>query len=426
MTQGEDTTYRPRSALAMLSVAAATVMAPHRARASRWDGTDEPSSRWSTAAFRLASSLTDPVCRAHERYRLIPLVDVLHPDGSRMGNRVRQCRLLAELCGYAVLAALVTIPGLILRHLASRLQKTPYLHLKSKGRAKTLGTDRAFSLLSWNVCCVGGGYPISDGGVMPWRARIEAIADTILRHSAEVVCLYEMFDSHAASYLADRLMQAGYVHCYHNIGPRALGVNSGILVASRYEVRTPECTLFPVETLVGRTKSAAKGLFAFDLESDGAVFARVIATHLQHSEECMYPTREEQAARAAQMQIIMERIADRPALCTVVAGDLNLDDEEYRASPWRPHFHKGDRYHDPRRTWGGDAFCARLVGKRVSGALNLDHIMLVAGSGRGIETFLVDPGYDAERFRPGALSDHGALLSRIFVEATFDTERTPS
>ncbi len=75
---------------------------------------------------------------------------------------------------------------------------------------------------------------------------------------------------------------------------------------------------------------------------------------------------------------------------------------------------------------GGDAFCARLVGKRVSGALNLDHTMLVAGSGRGIETSLVDPGYDAERFTREALSDHGALLSRIFVEATFDTERTPS
>ena len=415
MTQGGGTTYRPRSALAVLSVAMANVMAPRRTRASRGGGTDGPSSRWATAAFRLASYLTDPVCRAHERYRLVPLMDVLRPEDRGMANRARQGRLLAELCGYTVLAALVTGPGVLLRHLASRLQKMPYLHLKSKGQAKSLGADRAFSILSWNVCCVGGGYPISDGGVMPWRARIEAIADTIIRHSADGVCLYEVVDSHAAYRLADRLMRAGYVHCYHNIGPRALGVSSGILVASRYEVRTPECTLFPVETLVGRTKSAAKGLFAFDLESDGAAFARVIATHLQHSEECMYPTREEQAARAAQMRIIMERIVDRPALCTVVTGDLNLDDEEYHASPWRPRFHKGDRYHEPRRTWGGDAFCARLVGKRVSGALNLDHTMLVAGSGRGIETFLVDPGYDAERFTREALSDHGALLSRIFV-----------
>jgi len=47
--------------------------------------------------------------------------------------------------------------------------------------------------------------------------------------------------------------------------------------------------------------------------------------------------------------------------------------------------------------------------------LNLDHTMLATGPGRGIETSLVDPGYDAGRFTRGALSDDGALVSRIFV-----------
>jgi endonuclease/exonuclease/phosphatase family metal-dependent hydrolase len=376
---------------------------------------DTPSNRWITAAFRLASCLTDPVCHCHERFRRIAVVDALYPNAGRGANRVRKFRLLAELCGYAALAMLVTAPGIGLRHLASRLQRTPYLHRKSAGREKILPAARVFSILSWNVCCVGGGYAISDGGVMPWSARIEAIARTIIRQSADVVCLYEVFDSHAAFYLTDELMEAGYVHCYHNIGPRGLGVNSGIMVASRYEIRKPEFTPFPVETLVGRTKSAAKGVFAFDLHSDGEGFARVYATHLQHSEECMYPTREEEGGRAAQMQIVVDGVRAGSDTCTVVTGDLNLDDDEYRASPWRHLFQKGDRYQDPSRTWGGDAFCANLVGKRVSGPLNLDHTMLVAGTGRGIETSLVDPGYNAWRFTAGALSDHGALLSRIFV-----------
>jgi hypothetical protein len=115
------------------------------------------------------------------------------------------------------------------------------------------------------------------------------------------------------------------------------------------------------------------------------------------------------------MEIVVDRVRAGSDTCTVVTGDLNLDDDEYRASPWRHLFQKGDRYQDPSRTWGGDAFCANLVGKRVSGPLNLDHTMLVAGTGRGIETSLVDPGYDGWRFTAGALSDHGALLSRIFV-----------
>jgi len=379
------------------------------------DGIDASSAQWMSAAFRLASYLTDPVCHCHERYRRIAVVDALYPKAGRGANTMRKGRLLAELCGYAILATLVTVPGIGLRHLASRLQKTPYLHQKSAGQEKILPADRVFSILSWNVCCVGGGYAISDGGVMPWSARIEAIARTIIGQSADVVCLYEVFDSHAAFYLMDELMRAGYVHCYHNIGPRGLGVNSGILVASKYDIRKPEFTPFPVETLVGRTKSAAKGVFAFDLHSGGEGFARVYATHLQHSEESMYPTREEEAGRAAQMQIIVDRVTAGSDTCTVVTGDLNLDDEEYRASHWQRLFQKGDRYQDPSRTWGGDAFCANLVGKRVSGPLNLDHTMLVTGTGKGIETSLVDPGYDACRFTGWALSDHGALLSRIFV-----------
>ena len=376
---------------------------------------DAPSGRLTTAVFRLASCLTDPVCRCHERYRLIAVVDLLNPGASRLANTGRKLLLLAGLCGHAILAALATAPGIALRHVAARLQRHPYLHRRSHGPAKTLPADRTFSLLSWNVCCVGGGYPISDGGVMPWPARIGAIVDAIVRQEADVVCLYEVFDLHAALYLTDRLMDAGYVHCFYNIGPRGMGVNSGILVASRYLVGNPTFTPFPVETLVGRTKSAAKGVFAFDLHSGPHAFARVYTTHLQHSEECMYPTPEEEAGRAAQMRIVMDGVSAAPPRCTVVTGDLNIDDDEYHSSAWRHRLEKGDRYRDPQRTWGGDAFCARLVGKRVSESLNLDHTMLVRGTAKGLETSLVDPGYDAGQFRREALSDHGALVSRVSV-----------
>jgi endonuclease/exonuclease/phosphatase family metal-dependent hydrolase len=373
------------------------------------------SNRWTVASFRLASSLTDPVCHFHERYRRIAIVDALHPHAPPWANMARKLSLLAGLLGYAVLATVTTAPGIALRSLASRWQETPYLYGRGEGPEKTLPVDRVFSILSWNVCCVGGGYPISDGGVLPWPARIEGIVDEIRRHDADVVCLYETFDARAAFYLRDKMLDVGYVHCYYNIAPRGLGVNSGILVASKYGIQSPEFTPFPAETLVGRTRSATKGVFGFDVHSGRQCFARVYVTHLQHSEECMYPTLEERAGRAAQMQIVVDRVDAALPACTVVTGDLNLDDEEYRASAWQHRFQKGDTYRDPRRTWGGDAFCATLVGKRVSAALNLDHTMLATGTGRTLRTSLVDPGYDALRFRREALSDHGALLSEISV-----------
>ena len=54
--------------------------------------------------------------------------------------------------------------------------------------------------------------------------------------------------------------------------------------------------------------------------------------------------------------------------------------------------------------------------------------ILVTGTGKGIETSLVDPGYHACRFTGEALSDHGALLSRSSCSRSnkpLDKERTP-
>ncbi len=367
------------------------------------------------ASFRVASYLTDPVCKSHEYYRRVAVVEALHPEANKAVNVARKFFLLLGLLGFVAVAALTTVPGIALRYAGASLQQEPYLYHRSVAVEKTLPPQHTFSLLSWNVCCVGAGYAISDGGVLPWDARIERIVERILAQDADVNCLYETFDFRAAFYIQQRLLAHGYAHCYFNIGPRAVGVNSGILVASKYRIHNPEFTTFPVETLVGRTKGATKGVFAFDLQSEGGSFARVFATHLQHSEECMHATPDEQAARAAQMQIIVEKIRAVMGRCVVVTGDLNLDDAEYRASNWQHLFQKGDRYHDPVRTWGGDAFCAALVGKRASTPLNLDHTMMLRDSGRALSTALVDVGYNAHLFTREALSDHAGLRSQITV-----------
>jgi endonuclease/exonuclease/phosphatase family metal-dependent hydrolase len=187
------------------------------------------------------------------------------------------------------------------------------------------------------------------------------------------------------------------------------------LEASKYNIKNLEFSPFPQDTLVGRTKYAAKGVFAFDLESRGEHFARVYSTHLQHSEEPAFPTSEEVEARKRQMQIILDKVNTVRDRCLVVTGDLNLDDDEYRASSWCHRFQKGDLFGALDKTWGGDEFCARMVGKQVSGPLNLDHTMVVNGTVRSISTSLVETGYDPTTFKEGALSDHAGLLSRIIA-----------
>jgi endonuclease/exonuclease/phosphatase family metal-dependent hydrolase len=176
-------------------------------------------------------------------------------------------------------------------------------------------------------------------------------------------------------------------------------------------ISNPEFTPFSQDMLIGRTKNAAKGIFSFDLESGGLSFAKIISTHLQHSEEPAFPTEDERLARSRQMEILSAKALSVKDSCVIVTGDLNLCDEEYHASSWSPLFEKGAIYTD--KTWDGDAFCAILTGKRISSALNLDHTMALKGSVLSLQTELVETGYNAELFKEKALSDHKGLLSTV-------------
>lgn len=365
--------------------------------------------------FHVASYLTDPVCKVHEYYRRLAVVDPLNPTAYKISNLIRKVALCVGIMGWASLSVVTSLPGIGLRALGSYLQKEPFIHVQGSEEPKSLPADRSFSLLSWNICCVGAGYSISDGGVLPWSFRIDGVIEKIVEKDADVNCLYETFDSKSAFYICEQLKQRGYNHFYFNIGPKAVGVSSGILIASKYKIHNPEFSPYPQDSLVGRTKNAAKGVFSFNLMSRGEHFARIYSTHLQHSEEPQFPTAEEVEARRKQMQIVVGKVNTIRDRCVVVTGDLNLDDEEYRNSSWQARFQKGDQFGDGLKTWGGDEFCARLVDKRVSGSLNLDHTMVLNGTARAIETSLVETGYDPAVFKEGVLSDHGGLFSKIFV-----------
>jgi hypothetical protein len=371
--------------------------------------------RVAETCFTLASILTDPACKVREYFRRITVVDTLHPTDSKMANLARKLSLTFSMGGYAGLAVVTTPPSFVLRALATHLEREPFLSLTTGEEGKTLPPDTSFSLYSWNVCCIGGGYSITDGGVVPSPERIDEIIEKIIRQDADVNCLYEVFDIQTAHRIAEKLKNHGYSEFYFNIGkPTMYGLTSGILVASKYKIQKPEFTAFPKDMLVGRTKNVAKGVFAFDLDSQGHSFARIHATHLQHSEQPISPTKDELAARKRQMELIVEKIKTVRDRSIVVTGDLNLDDREYQSSSWNSLFQKGDRYQG--FTWGGDAFCARLVGKPVSGPLNLDHTMIVSGTAQAISTSLVDTGYNPEVFTQEALSDHLGLFSTITVE----------
>ncbi|NNM43539.1 MAG: hypothetical protein HKM07_04285 [Chlamydiae bacterium] len=366
------------------------------------------------AVFQIASYLTDPVCKSHELFRRAYLVDTLHPEAYAASNYGRKIFLSLGVVATATVATLTTAPGIILRSLAARFQDRPFLYYKGQAEEKVMKDDQ-FSHLSWNVCFVCGGYSISDGGVTPWPERIEAVTDQIYAEDADVVCLYEVFDTKSGLQLYEKLKD-NYAHFYFNIGPKAVGVSSGIFVASKYKIVDPEFSAFPQEALVGRTKHAAKGVFDFSIQSQGRNFSRIFATHLQHSEQCDFPTAEEVAARKMELDIIMKRIdaVRDKSLALVLTGDLNLDEKELAAFPWSAHFIR-DTSLVGKPTWGGDGFCATMVGKKVSPPLTLDYTLVKKGTAQEIFSSLVETDFDGKVYRESALSDHSGIKSSIEV-----------
>lgn len=362
--------------------------------------------------YQIASYLTEPVCKSRECYYSLYATD---PDVDMITALAEKIVLVVGLLGWSALSVFSTLPGIALRGGLSWVQGDTYIHDQKDGPAKALPENRTFSMLSWNVCAVSGGYSITDGGVVPWDQRLDRIEKKIIEQDADVVCLYEIFDAKAGFNLSPALRNAGYKHVSFNFGARAVGASSGIMIASKYEIEDLTFTPFPVDSLVGRTKNCTKGVVGFDLVSNGQKFASVFATHLQHSEEPMFPTVEEVQARQMQMEIIADKVNQVAGRTVLVTGDLNLDDNEYQGSSWNAQFDKGDISECTSPSWGGDEFCAKLMDKPVSGPLNLDHTMAKVGSVTALETKFVETGYDPTVYSPSALSDHKGLFSRVTV-----------
>ena len=159
-----------------------------------------------------------------------------------------------------------------------------------------------------------------------------------------------------------------------------------------------------------------KGFFSFNINSEHGNSATLVVTHPQQSEECAFPAQAEIDARAKSIALIIEHMekSAEPDKALILAGDLNLDDQEFDTSDWKLFFDERARF--PRKTWGGDEFCANLVGKQISPALNYDYMLAAKGTVGSMNVSLVDTGYDPKMFLKQALSDHEGLFGTIVLK----------
>jgi endonuclease/exonuclease/phosphatase family metal-dependent hydrolase len=429
---------------------------------------------WSKiASYRLASYLTDPVCKMREYSVRLQILDEIPPspcimnlvdsicsyveamqytdkkwlDRDLVARFSETCFFVGGMIGYSAAAQLTTLPAIALRFAASNLESENFIHYRGLMPEKQLEEDNSFSHMQWNVCGVKAGYDIEEGGQMPIRDelvpfsenRIVKIAQKILEEDADIVCLNEVFDMNDAVYLVEAL-QNYYAHFVIQCGSRTHGLNSGLFFASKFAIKDISFTPFPKEFLVGLAKYTEKGFLSVNAYDERGSIATIIATHLQHSIEPNYPSKEEQLARYEELNLIKKAIDALPEENIVVSGDLNLDDAEFMQ--FNPKFYSQftkaveyDSFFDEEsKTWLGDQWYVEHGNKNstfspISGhentlrkpstGINLDHVLVkIKPAGLlipQIYTIVKSTGYKPDKISRESLSDHMILLSEIVI-----------
>ena len=362
-----------------------------------------------------ASYLTDPICKVREYFYGLSVLNETCKSSLQKIARVAVLILGMIVCA---LAAPFTAPfGAALRGIVAVTESKPYIYLK-KGHAGKSLVDGSFTIVSYNACEMPGGYSITDGQVTPAsdKKRLDANIEELKKINSDIICLYEIADICDAKYISSKL--SDYPFVIPVAGVRGIGPSSMMYVASKYEIDEESIQFVPfikgIE-VTGRAKFSEKGYLSFEIKSDGKGFATVVSTHLQHSEIPGAPTPDEVAARGAQMKKIGAHIQNKVNLgkSVIFTGDLNQSEEEIGSFFDK---YKINWLRDPsvqgKPTWGGDHWCANLMGKTPSESQVLDYTF-ATGKVISIKTEIFGTGYSGLEFRPDARSDHSLLLSRV-------------
>lgn len=371
--------------------------------------------------LKAASYFTDPVCKVREYY--YTLYTLSQTCKTAAEKAMRAAFLVLGILTFTLLTPVTAPIGIALRGIVAHVEAKPYTYLERPQSGKILPKDRKITLVSHNECYMPGGYCITDGQVTPPsdQVRLNANIQKIKKLNPDVICLYEVPDIQDASALSAQLPE--YPFIIPVAGIRSIGPSSMLYVASKYEIDENSIEFVPFikgKELTGRAQNSEKGFLSFDIKSRGekTAFATVVSTHLQHSEIPEKPEEGEITSRTAQMRKIAHYIQNKSAQGkpVIFTGDLNQEEKElntfFAKNPI--HWLKRDPAVQSVPTWGGDEWCAKLMGKSPSGPLVLDYTF-VAGKSTSISTKVIGTGYSGSEYRVNATSDHDLLFSTIEV-----------
>jgi len=203
------------------------------------------------------------------------------------------------------------------RYLSYNLRGDSFHHIV--GDIESSEFNKSFSLLNLNICFLPGELPLFFGGVAASSERLDDIASLIKEKDPDVVCLYEVHEIDSAYELLNRL-KGEYAHFYIDIGPNFLEMNSGLFVASKFEVKDPEFKPFQYLEMQDQIN---KGYFEFKVVDGEKIISKIYTTHLQP-----YRKKVDEKIRKKEIEEIIQDIQlemeENQKYPVIVCGDLNI------------------------------------------------------------------------------------------------------
>lgn len=266
-----------------------------------------------------------------------------------------------------VFAMLVLLPfdvtlapvGAALRALATQARKD-FVFIRPDTSELPAQAPKQLRVCSFNVALMPE-FIAARNGLRPSSERVPEIAKAMMTRDDDVYCLQEAFHTTASNELAQSI-RSKYPYIIYNVGTRVLGLNSGLMIASKYPLTNPH--FWPHAEVGGDERMATKGLLGVEVRLSSTLKANVFNTHLNgHADETgpdgssrtgiYFRARQIAGIQANSKQYVQRQEASVKVLATITCGDFNTGpkDAPNRVNPeWAAHqdFFRGDNqeYYD--------------------------------------------------------------------------------
>ncbi len=235
--------------------------------------------------------------------------------------------LLCILLSWTLVLAVV---GGCMRLLASLAKRNFTLTLKDDQPALQNNAIEQIKIRTFNVAMMPEFICVSNK-VRPTRQRIQEVANLLLKKDDDILCLQELFHSEAADDLTEQL-QKRYPYIISNVDPRSFGLNSGLMIASKYPL--VHVDFWRHTNRGGMDAYANKGALAVTIKPSSNQTLVVVNTHLNggapsstHFPEWGKSYREDQIKQLkTNMKAYVNQSTERNGMvpAVVFTGDYNI------------------------------------------------------------------------------------------------------